>query len=68
MTGYNAQSDQGQLQRVEMLRPGMFWDVWAEYFPNTDLNRINVSLANSNFKPPLATETIRDNASSIGSH
>jgi len=34
-------SDQGQLERVEMLRPGMFWHVWAEYFPNTDLNRIN---------------------------
>lgn len=33
------QSDQGQLPRVETLKPGMFWHVWAEYFPHTDINR-----------------------------
>lgn len=32
-------SDSGQLQRVETLKPGMFWHVWAEYFPHTDVNR-----------------------------
>ena len=32
-------SDQGQLRRVETLKPGMFWHVWAEYFPETDINR-----------------------------
>lgn len=34
-------SPQGQLKRVENVRPGMFWHVWCEYFPNTDLNRID---------------------------
>lgn len=32
-------SDQGQLIRVETLKSGMFWHVWAEYFPHTDINR-----------------------------
>lgn len=32
-------SDRGPLQRVESLKPGMFWHVWAEYFPHTDINR-----------------------------
>ena len=32
-------SDQGQLARVETLKPGMFWHVWAEFFPHTDINR-----------------------------
>ena len=32
-------SDRGQLTRVESLRSGMFWHVWAEFFPNTDINR-----------------------------
>ena len=29
----------GRLDRVETLRPGMFWHVWAEFFPHTDINR-----------------------------
>lgn len=29
----------GQLKRVEALKPGLFWHVWAEFFPNTDINR-----------------------------
>jgi hypothetical protein len=33
-------SDQGQLQRVETLKPGMFWHAWAEFFPQTDINRV----------------------------
>lgn len=33
-------SDQGQLERVETLRSGVFWLVWAEFFPETDINRV----------------------------
>ncbi|MGI9535523.1 MAG: DUF3179 domain-containing (seleno)protein [Desulfocapsaceae bacterium] len=33
-------SDQGQLQRVETLKPGMFWHAWAEFYPHTDINRV----------------------------
>ena len=33
-------SDQGQLQRVETLRAGVFWHVWSEFFPNTEINRV----------------------------
>ena len=35
-------SDQGQLQRVETLKSGMFWHVWVEFFPETDINRTAV--------------------------
>ena len=30
----------GKLARVENLRPGMFWHVWAEFYPHTDINRV----------------------------
>jgi len=30
----------GKLERVETLKPGMFWHVWAEFFPHTDINRV----------------------------
>ena len=33
-------SDRGQLKRVETLKPGMFWHVWAEFFPDTAINRL----------------------------
>ncbi|WP_425046204.1 DUF3179 domain-containing (seleno)protein [Primorskyibacter sp. S87] len=33
------ETDQGKLERVESLRPGLFWHVWAEFFPQTDINR-----------------------------
>jgi len=33
-------SDVGQLTRVERLKAGLFWHVWAEFFPNTDINRV----------------------------
>ncbi|WP_171209661.1 MULTISPECIES: DUF3179 domain-containing (seleno)protein [unclassified Ruegeria] len=39
-------SDQGQLKRVETLRAGVFWHVWSEFFPTTDINRVgNASTA-----------------------
>lgn len=41
-------SDQGQLTRVETLRPGMFWHVWVEFFPHTDINRIGAQLQDQN--------------------
>ena len=34
-------SDRGQLRRVEMVKPGMFWHVWVEFFPHTDINRVD---------------------------
>ena len=37
---FRGQSDRGQLTRVESMRPGMFWHVWAEYFRNSDINRM----------------------------
>lgn len=30
----------GRLKRVEFLKPGLFWHVWAEFFPHTDVNRV----------------------------
>lgn len=36
---FRGNSDQGQLTRVETLRAGLFWHVWAEFFPHTDINR-----------------------------
>jgi hypothetical protein len=30
-----------QLRRVEFLKPGLFWLVWAEFFPHSDINRMN---------------------------
>jgi len=32
--------EQGQLKRVETLKPGLFWHVWVEFFQHTDINRI----------------------------
>ena len=29
----------GRLERVDVLKPGLFWHVWAEFFPHTDINR-----------------------------
>jgi len=29
----------GQLKRVESVKPGLFWHVWVEFFPHTDVNR-----------------------------
>jgi hypothetical protein len=30
----------GRLQRVEVMKPGVFWHVWVEFFPHTDINRV----------------------------
>ncbi|MEP1932888.1 MAG: DUF3179 domain-containing (seleno)protein [Roseibium sp.] len=40
------QTPNGQLKRADMLKPGMFWHVWAQYYQHTDINRIG-SPANS---------------------
>ncbi|MEM8702101.1 MAG: DUF3179 domain-containing (seleno)protein [Pseudomonadota bacterium] len=45
----------GKLRRVETVRPGMFWHVWAEYFPNTDINRIG-AVSDENTTDSTATE------------
>lgn len=34
----------GQLRRVEVFKPGLFWHVWAEFFPHTDINRSGTRL------------------------
>jgi hypothetical protein len=34
-------SDQGNLARVETLKPGLFWHVWFEFYENTDINRVD---------------------------
>ena len=33
------ESDQGRLARVESVKAGSFWHVWANFFPDTDINR-----------------------------
>jgi hypothetical protein len=33
-------SDQGQHQRIETLKSGLFWHVWVEFFQHTDINRV----------------------------
>jgi hypothetical protein len=33
-------TDQGKLNRVETLKPGMFWHVWVEFFQHTGVNRV----------------------------
>ncbi|MEO1091348.1 MAG: DUF3179 domain-containing (seleno)protein [Pseudomonadota bacterium] len=35
-------SDRGKLARSEALKAGLFWHVWAEFFPQTDINRVSV--------------------------
>lgn len=34
------ESDQGKLKRVETVKAGLFWCVWINYFPESDLNRV----------------------------
>jgi len=34
------ESDQGKLQRVETVKAGPFWMSWANFFPQTDINRV----------------------------
>ena len=35
----------GQLKRVEVLKPGLFWHVWAEFFPHTDINSVGTGVS-----------------------
>jgi len=34
------ESNQGKLNRVESMKSGLFWCVWANFFPDTDINRV----------------------------
>jgi hypothetical protein len=36
---FYGQTPTDRLERAECLKPGMFWHVWAEFFPHTDINR-----------------------------
>lgn len=38
------ESDQGKLQRVETVKAGLYWCVWVNYFPETDLNRLDTAI------------------------
>lgn len=31
----------GKLERSPDVKPGLFWHVWAEFFPHTDINRVS---------------------------
>jgi hypothetical protein len=33
-------TEQGRLSRVEKLKAGMFWHVWSEFYPRTEINRV----------------------------
>lgn len=39
------ESDQGKLKRVETVKAGIYWCVWVNYFPETDLNRCSAALS-----------------------
>lgn len=34
----------GTLERVEVLKPGLFWHVWVEFFSHTDMNRVGTGV------------------------
>lgn len=38
------ESDRGKLARVETVKAGIYWCVWVNYFPETDLNRLPSAL------------------------
>jgi len=52
----------GQMKRVEELKPGLFWHVWAEFFPHTDINRINGSEGQEAAKESTSHEATRNAA------
>jgi hypothetical protein len=37
---FRGHSNQGDLTRVERLKAGLFWHVWSEFYPHTDINRV----------------------------
>jgi uncharacterized protein DUF3179 len=41
---FRGESDQGTLARVETVKAGSYWCVWVNYFPETDLNRVDAAL------------------------
>jgi Protein of unknown function (DUF3179) len=41
---FRGESDQGTLARLETVKAGSYWCVWVNYFPETDLNRVDVAL------------------------
>ncbi|NOD77725.1 MULTISPECIES: DUF3179 domain-containing (seleno)protein [unclassified Ruegeria] len=49
-------SNHGKLSRVETLRSGMFWHVWVEFFPTTDINRVGTETLDAVQiqKPPVS--------------
>jgi hypothetical protein len=40
---FRGESEQGRLKRVETVRAGAYWCVWAHYFPTTEINRNNIN-------------------------
>ena len=36
---FGGRSDQGTLPRLETMKSGVYWAVWQNFFPNTDVNR-----------------------------
>jgi hypothetical protein len=38
------ESDRGKLSRVETVKAASYWCVWANFFPETDLNRLAPAL------------------------
>ena len=38
---FRGESDRGRLTRVETVKAGTYWFVWVNYFPETDLNRLD---------------------------
>jgi len=40
---FHGDSEQGRLKRVETVRAGAYWCVWAHYFPTTEINRSNIN-------------------------
>jgi len=39
------ESDHGKLNRVETVKAGSFWHVWANFFPDTDFNRTSETVS-----------------------
>ncbi|MEM7026026.1 MAG: DUF3179 domain-containing (seleno)protein [Pseudomonadota bacterium] len=48
-------ADRGKLPRVETLKSGVFWHVWAEFFPDTDINRVGNSVLGSTVDQPVTS-------------
>jgi hypothetical protein len=41
---FRGESDRGKLARVETVKAGTYWCVWVNFFPETDLNRLDAVL------------------------